>query len=258
MFIIILCFDKANMPIENSAIMARIASSSKNTTSQSTYTERLTTLVNKFHVSIYDIVKQPEHYIPKLIKLYPNPTTLKNYITTILVVFKSIPQLTAKKQRAFSLWRAEHDRLRHIEREKQVSDAAPSVTLADLQRKYTELSKSNIKPQYLLLLASILNLRTVFNLNQVAIVRAPAKTAPSKDYIYITDMTGFAKINNKKLRLSPDYVKLLHNELFLFDFNKQDSYNAFVRRAFKHMFPGSNLGSHMINQVLEHSRDIRQ
>ena len=204
------------------------------------YINRITTLSKQLHASIYDIVKDPDTYFPKIRVLYNSISTQKNLVTVILVIFNNIPLLMSKKKHALTMWQAIHHTLR-------INYTAPtscSITRDEIVHKYNTLHKHNQKQ---LLLSMILHLKNQHHdYSNVAIVRPPEHISPSTDYIVLKTLNPYMVLQKRKYAIQPQLLQDINTSLsksprnYLFtskdSFMKPNSYNVFVIRTFEKLF----------------------
>ena len=85
------------MGLSNDYIINILNKTIENEVTKNTYISKLNTLSAKLNKSIYEILKDPKIYYPKIKELYPSNATQKNFVTMILSVFKLVDQLNIKK-----------------------------------------------------------------------------------------------------------------------------------------------------------------
>lgn len=227
------------------------------------YASRLRQLSKILGASIYEILKSPDVYAPRVERAYEKSACSRtNAAAAVVAAFRALPELSRKKPRALGEWRAWRAKFASSIKEREAS-----ISREQIEAKYRELSanphadaKSSMR---YVLLSAALHMRAPkrFDYGSVAIVFAPEKTSPSPDYVYIRGKgDAFAVIGGRRQRLdrrlaediAASVKRYPRAHLFVGSdgrpFEKTNTYNVFVLRAFEKMF-GKRVGAAQLAKV---------
>jgi hypothetical protein len=243
------------------------------------YKSRVRTLLDKLDMKdLYDVIKNPAEYYPKIREIYPSIVTRKNILTPILVILRedeSIPE-EARKQ-----WRQYHDDLSRYAKveasksqpsEKQVSKY---TSFEEIQNKYNDLGRyspheTHKKSMQYLLLSIVIHLRPKrADLGTVKIYYDKNPNKTDENYIVLRKrgssylVMNIYKTNKFYHTVEEDLPEQLVGDIqtslrrfprtYLFETSehkpmKNNTYSKFFQRAFEDMF-GKSLGPSLLRHI---------
>lgn len=257
------------MGLSDSYILGILEGKISNVSTRNTYIHKLKKLQEHLNgAALYDILKSPEKYM-SLIKLaYPDSAcTQKNMVGVLLSAYKYIPVLLQKKPAAYNKWLGIR---KQLDLQCGANTKLPKLNIEEIKEKYLALKPKYAHSKHLtmrfILLSMLVHIMPAFpkaDFGYVAIVRAPAKESPVRDYVYLrADGSGFAMVNGLKREMSRVLVEDIeksikhHSREYLITdrennpYTKTNSFNAFVIRAFEAEF-GKRVGVNEIKHVLK-------
>jgi hypothetical protein len=208
---------------------------------------------------IYDVIKQPKLFWPKISNIYISPCTLRGIVISILALFKHVEILKVKKAKAYEQWRTYYDSI--FVPVKESDDI--EVNLVEIgevaMKKLTHVSKIDSMRKLLLLFIAHAK---QYDLGRVAIVEYPNHKSPIADYIFLNgESKSYLVLKKKRIWLD----KLLYTELkesirlhprgyLIVDeggqpYVKQNSFVVFVSRTFAKVL-GKPIGVAALRKVL--------
>jgi hypothetical protein len=270
------------MVLTNQFIINKLSQNIENQTTKKTYISKLESLSLKLQKPIYDILKNPILYYPKIDQMIESDATKKNFITMIMAVFKNIDDLNKKKQTAHKEWKKIHEDLREKE-EKRYKKNKPNarqlenyISFEEIEAKYNELLKSDphkskLCSQEYVLLSLTLNIRPkradFGNISIVSNERIESLTnnymvidKNTNSYLILTEYKTAKKYETIKEALPESFYKDIRDSLkkyprnFLFTdrnsnpYLEKKSYSSFVIRTFEKLF-NKKIGVTMLRHI---------
>lgn len=238
------------MGLSSQTMYDRLSSSLSNVTTRNTYITRLKNLERFLAAPLYEIVKDPWTYGPRIKAMYARSMcSQRNMVATVLAIFKHFPDLASKKHRAFQQWQDMFNFYKTY-----LPPMRPNITRQEIEKQYNQMTEPHKTlreslDRLLLSMALYMSQQSRGDYGAIAIVFAPNKRSPSENYIYMKgSKNSFMVYHNKKTILHPTLFEDIRESMsryprsFLFvdannmPYEKTNSYNVFVIRSFQRMF----------------------
>jgi hypothetical protein len=270
------------MVLSDEYIKTILKSKIDNKTTLDTYLSKMNSLGDKLKKPIYDILKNPATNYPLMQNIVKSETTLKNYVTMLLSIFKNVDELRSKKQSSYEEWKGIHEDLRQKE-EFRYKQNKPSdkqlenyLSFHEIEEMYSKLSRNDphkTKQSSLeyLLLSLTLNLRPKrCDFGNVALLQKGARHSPTGNYIILDKPTNsYVVLTEYKTSQTYETIKeripkqmyndvidsvAKHPRKFLFidrynnAYTDGRAYSAFVIRTFEKLF-NKRVGVSMLRHI---------
>ncbi len=275
------------MPIEPEivSLLTRVFPNEK---TRANYISRLNGMIAKVGAEgVLEIVRNPDHWYPKLQEGYPSLTTRRNLLTAILVLFREDAEL-AKLETERARWKKLHEDLgRHEDARVRRSEPAEKqiakyTSFEEIEAKYAALKDSGphkTRPDSLqyILLSVIVHLRPKrADLGSVELFRKDPNLT-DKNYMVLRPSREGSSFLSMNLYKTSKHYKKIEEELpeglvkdirtsverwprkylFVKDAEKprggkepmnNGTYSAFVQRTFEHLF-GRGTGVSLLRHI---------
>lgn len=232
------------MGLSNEYIIEQLRYKFKNANTQNTYIAKLEKLSEYLKVSIYEILKDPHEYYPKLKSIYTEIVTQKNIIAIILTLYRHFPVLLDKKPKSYHQWKTINASLIPPQKEK------PMITLEMIGHKLEEIEDKTSLSYLLMSMIYHIPINKP-DYSKLYVVRYPDTKSEYENYVYIHDDKSYLMLNKMKYKLNDkvykDILRFLPRK-YLFSYEKLNSYNVFVIRSFEKYF-GIKIGINDLKNI---------
>jgi hypothetical protein len=244
------------------------------------YKSRIRSLLSKLQTTdLFEVLKNPATYYPKIREHYPSITTRKNMLTPLLVILREDPDLISEEDR--KKWKQYHDDLSRYQKA-AVSRSEPSekqmakyTSFEEIENKYTDLGRTSPHSTFknsmqYLLLSIVVHLRPKrADLGSVKIYYEKNPNKTDENYIVLRKrgssflVMNIYKTNKFYHTIEEDLPEILVGDIqtslrryprdYLFETSehkpmKNNTYTKFFQRSFEDLF-GKALGPSLLRHI---------